>query len=331
MISHSQSANNRWSNWQGVARTQGDWAGVVFGYEDITKDFIDNLEVDFYTDSGCFLPASYKIQYYDGAAFERPTDPNNVPASHPLGNDANWKDVNHLKLVSPANISSAATNYFAFDAVKTSAIRIKMQPQPGKSLAITEMVGYAKLVDKSPVIHTTEIAINGKPLTEFNNDRFNYNIELEQDVVPDISVKTAGNESVTIVSAQDANSTARIIVTAEDGVATQIYQIHFNYNNSNPVTPKSTLTGVQQVLSGQTFTLTMGLTDVTQSVYQQVYAQDFTLQYDPASVQFDSVTSLKDGFRVIDTKGDGAGTTPDCGCQRGRERACPRRFARNPI
>ena len=67
-----------------------------------------------------------------------------------------------------------------------------------------------------------------------------------------------------------------------------------------PATPKSTLTGVQQVLSGQTFTLTMGLADVTQSVYQQVYAQDFTLQYDPASVQFDSVTSLKDGFQVID-------------------------------
>ncbi|NOU71419.1 carbohydrate-binding protein, partial [Paenibacillus sp. LMG 31458] len=69
-----------------------------------------------------------------------------------------------------------------------------------------------------------------------------------------------------------------------------------------PVTPKSTLTGVQQVNSGQAFNLTMGLTDVTQSVYQQVYGQDFTLQYDPASVQFDSVTSLKEGFQVIDQK-----------------------------
>ena len=46
----------------------------------------------------------------------------------------------------------------------------------------------------------------------------------------------------------------------------------------------------------------MGLTDVTQSVYQQMYAQDLTLHYDPANVQFDSVTSLKDGFQVIDQK-----------------------------
>ncbi|NOV02803.1 cohesin domain-containing protein, partial [Paenibacillus planticolens] len=70
----------------------------------------------------------------------------------------------------------------------------------------------------------------------------------------------------------------------------------------NPAMPQSTLTGAQQVNAGQTFTLTMGLTNVTENVYQQLYAQDFTLQYDPASVQFDSVTSLKEGFQVIDQK-----------------------------
>jgi len=68
------------------------------------------------------------------------------------------------------------------------------------------------------------------------------------------------------------------------------------------VSPKSTLTGVQQVTSGQTFNLTMGLSGVTESVYQQIYAQDLTLHYDPANVKFDSVASLKDGFEVIDHK-----------------------------
>ncbi|NOU74528.1 hypothetical protein GC098_24550, partial [Paenibacillus sp. LMG 31458] len=67
-----------------------------------------------------------------------------------------------------------------------------------------------------------------------------------------------------------------------------------------PSLPQSTLTGVQQVTPGQTFNLTMGLTGVTQSVYQQVYGQDLTLHYDPMSLQFNSVTSLKDGFKVID-------------------------------
>lgn len=66
--------------------------------------------------------------------------------------------------------------------------------------------------------------------------------------------------------------------------------------------PQSTLTGLQQVAPGQTFDLTMGLTGVTQSVYQSVYAQDLTLHYNPVNMQFDSVTSLIDGFKVIDQK-----------------------------
>ncbi|WP_246302504.1 cohesin domain-containing protein [Paenibacillus plantarum] len=69
-----------------------------------------------------------------------------------------------------------------------------------------------------------------------------------------------------------------------------------------PTMPQSTLAGAQQVNQGETFDVTMGLTGVTQSVYQQVYAQDLTLHYDPASLQFNSVTSLKDGFQVIEQK-----------------------------
>ncbi|OCT11722.1 hypothetical protein A8709_28010 [Paenibacillus pectinilyticus] len=65
---------------------------------------------------------------------------------------------------------------------------------------------------------------------------------------------------------------------------------------------QTTLTGIQQVIPGQTFDVTMGLTGVTQSVYQQVYAQDLTIHYDPLKLQFNSVTSLKEGFQVIDQK-----------------------------
>ncbi|MFD0616120.1 carbohydrate-binding protein [Paenibacillus sp. GCM10027629] len=70
----------------------------------------------------------------------------------------------------------------------------------------------------------------------------------------------------------------------------------------SPVSPKSTLTGADQAAPGQTFDLTMGLSGVTESVYQQLYGQDLTLHYDPMSLQFNSVTSLKEGFKVIDQK-----------------------------
>ncbi|CAH1193023.1 hypothetical protein PAECIP111891_00476 [Paenibacillus allorhizoplanae] len=62
--------------------------------------------------------------------------------------------------------------------------------------------------------------------------------------------------------------------------------------------PKSTLTGLQEITVGQTFDVTMGLSNVTQSVYQQLKAQDLTLNYDPTKLQFESVTSVKDGFQV---------------------------------
>ncbi|MFD0616065.1 LamG-like jellyroll fold domain-containing protein [Paenibacillus sp. GCM10027629] len=66
--------------------------------------------------------------------------------------------------------------------------------------------------------------------------------------------------------------------------------------------PQSSLTGAHQVVPDQTFDITMGLSGVKESVYQQIYAQDLTLHYDPANVKFDSVTSLRDGFEVIDQK-----------------------------
>ncbi|MEH7087193.1 cohesin domain-containing protein, partial [Neobacillus drentensis] len=66
--------------------------------------------------------------------------------------------------------------------------------------------------------------------------------------------------------------------------------------------PQSTLTGLQQVVPGQTFDLSMGLSNVTQSVNQSVYGQVLTLHYDSVTLQFESVTPVKDGFQVIDQK-----------------------------
>jgi alpha-L-fucosidase 2 len=69
-----------------------------------------------------------------------------------------------------------------------------------------------------------------------------------------------------------------------------------------PTTAQSTLTGPQQAAAGQSFDVKMGLSSVTQSVYQQMYAQDLTLHYDPMKLEFNSVTSLIEGFQVIDQK-----------------------------
>ncbi|MFD0618659.1 family 20 glycosylhydrolase [Paenibacillus sp. GCM10027629] len=66
--------------------------------------------------------------------------------------------------------------------------------------------------------------------------------------------------------------------------------------------PNAVLTGPQTANSGQSFDQTMGLSDVTPSVFQQVYGQDLTLNYDPAKLTFESAQSVRDGFQIIDQK-----------------------------
>nr|WP_227793500.1 family 20 glycosylhydrolase [Paenibacillus guangzhouensis] len=66
--------------------------------------------------------------------------------------------------------------------------------------------------------------------------------------------------------------------------------------------PNAALTGPQTAVSGQSFDLTMGLSDVTQGVFQQVYGQDLTLNYDPEKLMYESAQSVRDGVQIIDQK-----------------------------
>nr|BAI63642.1 hexosaminidase Hex2t [Paenibacillus sp. TS12] len=67
----------------------------------------------------------------------------------------------------------------------------------------------------------------------------------------------------------------------------------------SPTAPRAVLTGPLTVTTGQTFDVTMGLSKVTQSEYQQVYAQDLTINYDPAYLILESVESVRESFQVI--------------------------------
>lgn len=109
----------------------------------------------------------------------------------------------------------------------------------------------------------------------------------------------------TVVSINSTGSGASLIGNRPGTATVTVKTLDGNFTASanvtvNPAMPQSTLSGLQQVAPGQTFDVMMGLSNVTQSVYQQVYGQDLTLHYDPVTLQFNSVTSLKEGFQVID-------------------------------
>lgn len=223
MISHEASDNNRWCNWNNTHREE-DWAGIIFGLEEVTDKFIDNLEIDFYTDYGAEVPVEYTIEYYDGEYFNvPPADPDNVNDSHPTGIDANWKPVTNLQ--APEQLSATETNYFTFDTVQTCAIRIRMRAAADKCLAITEMCAYEKLAKASsnPVI--SSISLDGDALEGFSQDQTEYTYQTMLDEMPEIIVKTEENSSVTVVYPDTFGKSAQVLVTAEDGVTSKMYSI----------------------------------------------------------------------------------------------------------
>ncbi|WP_171629486.1 discoidin domain-containing protein [Paenibacillus plantarum] len=131
-----------------------------------------------------------------------------------------------------------------------------------------------------------------------------YNVYVSTDGVSFTKVASGNwdnNSAEKYASFTSANA-SYVKLEATAGVGGFASAAEINVCLDSPEVPQAVIAGPVKVNSGQTFNLTMGLTGVTQSVYQQVYAQDFTLQYDPASVNFETVTSLKDGFRVIDQK-----------------------------
>lgn len=68
------------------------------------------------------------------------------------------------------------------------------------------------------------------------------------------------------------------------------------------VQPKTSLTGAQRLESGQTLDLTMSISDVTDSLYQSVFAQDVTVSFNPAKLSFKGASSLKEGLKLLEPK-----------------------------
>ena len=213
---------NRWTTWQ--TGTDNDWASILFGNSgDLTKRFVDNLSVDFYTDGAIGLPKEYVIEYYVGQEIpDLPTDVNHAQgdSNHPFNNAANWKEVEHLK--APGQLSASQTNHFTFDKVETYAVRIRMKKANGTAgVGLTEIT---ILGNKVPSASSSEISIqvDGKSLEHFNPAKTDYHIPQASKV---ITATASDNGVVTIVPATSPEGATRLILKAEDGSILKEYRI----------------------------------------------------------------------------------------------------------
>ena len=213
---------NRWTTWQ--TGTDNDWASILFGNSgDLTKRFVDNLSVDFYTDGAIGLPKEYVIEYYVGQ--EVPDLPNDVnhaqgDTKHPFNNAANWKAVENLH--APGQLSAGQTNHFTFDKVETYAVRMRMKKADGKAgVGLTEIT---ILGSKVPSATSSEISIqvDGKKLEHFNPSKTDYYIPQTS---KEITATASNNGLVTVVPATSEKGATRLILKAEDGTVLKEYRI----------------------------------------------------------------------------------------------------------
>ncbi|PMB99623.1 MULTISPECIES: SIALI-17 repeat-containing surface protein [Streptococcus] len=218
-------AKNRWTTWR--TNTDNDWASILFGNSgDLTKRFVNNLSVDFYSDRTIGLPKEYVIEYYVGQEVpDLPNDVNNAQrdSNHPFNNPDNWKVVENLH--APSQLSAIQTNHFTFDKVETYAVRIRMKKADGTAgVGLTELTVLGNKVVSSTSSEIS-IQVDGKDLEHFNPSKTDYYIPQSS---KQITATASNNGLVTVVPATSPKGATRFILKAEDGTVLKEYRIFRN-------------------------------------------------------------------------------------------------------
>lgn len=214
VTSYEKTPHNRWTNWQRETRAK-DWVSITFGDFEPEEYTVDQVEIHWFQDHGTSYPESFKIQYQL---------------------DDEWIDLENMQS-NPKNPTLKTANYYTFDAVKTSAIRVNMVAQKGKGLAITEL----KMISKWPKAKTkpkvTKLELDGEDiLADFKQKDGHFEYELaisDLSSIPEITATADDNTAIQIIPSVTAPSTAKVIARSDDGKQTEVYEIHFTLDKSN--------------------------------------------------------------------------------------------------
>ena len=270
-------AKNRWTTWR--TNTDNDWASILFGNSgDLTKRFVNNLSVDFYTDGAIGLPKEYVVEYYVGKEIpDLPSDVSNAQrdTNHPFNNPANWKAVENLH--APNQLSATQTNHFTFDKVETYAVRLRMKKAEGTAgVGLTELtvLGNKVLSETSSDI---SIKVDGKDLEHFNPSKTDYYIPQSS---KEITATASNNGLVTLVPATSPKGATRLILKAEDGTILKEYRIYRNDEKDTSL-PLAAENGATTLKLGDTLQLPSEVT-----VY---YPTSNTWTTDKLAVKWDTI------------------------------------------
>ena len=273
----STDAKNRWTTWR--TNTDNDWASILFGNSgDLTKRFVNNLSVDFYTDGAIGLPKEYVVEYYVGKEIpDLPSDVSHAQrdSNHPFNNPDNWKAVENLH--APSQLSATQTNHFTFDKVETYAVRLRMKKAEGTAgVGLTELtvLGNKVLSETSSDI---SIKVDGKDLEHFNPSKTDYYIPQSS---KEITATASNNGLVTLVPATSPKGATRLILKAEDGTILKEYRIYRNDEKD---------TGLPLAVENGATTLKLGDTLQLPSEVTVYYPTSNTWTTDKLAVKWDAI------------------------------------------
>ncbi|TVY00320.1 beta strand repeat-containing protein [Paenibacillus cremeus] len=97
------------------------------------------------------------------------------------------------------------------------------------------------------------------------------------------------------------DGSVKVVAAAQDGSGVKGTATIALSGQTVIVVPSVTLSGAQQVTSGQTLSLKYGLSHVAESTSPSITAQEIVFQFDASALTFTSAKSLKSGLTIIRT------------------------------
>lgn len=270
---YSISRADRWSNRD--SPDTNEWVQVTL---DGTYT-VGEINLNFFTDATYSVPSQLIIQYWDGL---------------------DWVNVQNQSKTSGfvANQivgQKPGDNVITFTPVATDRIRIVMDQTGDNKMGIIEFQIFSNLLIPESVAQLKGIQINGIDLGGFSPDILEYTVDLGSDTtLPKVTAQAEGLGTYYIVQAIDLDSSAIIVVTAEDGKAERTYTIQFE--NSVPQLTEVAISAEQttfEVNALVPLTVTATLQDGT------------TLNADQYTVQYESIPAETGGTGLVtvDTQG----------------------------
>jgi beta-galactosidase len=116
-----------------------------------------------------------------------------------------------------------------FDPIGTTAVRVEMtSAYPGASnggIQLAELTVTGDVVAYQSAAALTELTVNGRPVPGFDPGTTSYSVTVAPGT-PSIAARAVDNGRILVVPPGELPGTARVTVTAEDGLTQRTYELH---------------------------------------------------------------------------------------------------------